>query len=499
MSDEARVDGVDETRLLTDQVEVRRDKLARLVEAGNNPFENHFDPTHKTGAIISDFETMEGAQVKIAGRLRSMRIHGKATFAHLQDDAGRIQLFARHDHLGPEVYTEFKDLDLGDIIGVQGRVFKTKRGEISVEVDQFSLLAKALRPLPEKWHGLKDVEQRYRRRYLDLIVNEESRRTFLIRSRVIDSLRNTLRKLHYIEVETPMLHPIAGGANARPFQTYHNALEMPLFLRIAPELYLKRLLVGGFERVFELGKVFRNEGISTRHNPEYTLLEAYEAYGDYETMMELTQALIVDAAIAATGGTTIQFQDREIDLTPPWERISMVDAIHKYGGLDLRGLAPDEIIRKVKDAGVALKSTANAGEAIMEAFEQLAEKYLIQPTFLTEHPVEVSPLAKRNASSPGFTERFELYINGWEIANAFSELNDPIDQRHRFEQQVQARLQGDDEAHEMDEDYVEALEHGMPPAGGLGIGVDRLVMLLTNSASIRDVILFPHMRPRQDD
>lgn len=481
---------------LSDQIEVRRAKLARLVAEGQNPFEQRFSPTHRAEAVLADFEALEGSRLSVAGRLRSMRLHGKVTFAHLQDASGRIQLFARRDLLGEERYSAFKDLDLGDIVGVSGRVFRTQRGEVSIEVEEFLLLAKALRPLPEKWHGLRDVEQRYRRRYLDLIVNDDSKRVFLARTQIIASLRSTLVSKGFIEVETPMLHPIAGGANARPFETYHNTLDMPLFMRIAPELYLKRLLVGGFERVFEIGKVFRNEGVSTRHNPEYTLLEAYQAYGDYQEMMRLTEALVSEAVRAISGGTKLTFQGREIDFTPPWERITMLDALRRYADVDFEGLAAEEIVQKALDLGVRLMPGASAGDAIMETFEQKVESFLLGPTFLTDHPVEVSPLAKRRPENPAFTERFELYINGWEIANAFSELNDPIDQRARFESQAKAKERGDVEAHEMDEAYLEALEYGMPPAGGLGIGVDRLVMLLTDSPSIRDVIFFPHMRPK---
>lgn len=477
-------------------MQVRRDKLARLVNEGNNPFDQHFTPVHQAEPIINRFDQFEGQTVHVAGRLRSMRVHGKATFAHLQDASGQIQVFASFNVLGATDYDSFGDLDLGDIVGITGEVFKTKRGEISVRIEQFVLLAKSLRPLPEKWHGLKDIEQRYRRRYLDLIVNGKSRRTLLARSEIIASLRASLAARDYVEVETPMLHPIAGGANARPFETFHNALEMPLFLRIAPELYLKRLLVGGLERVYEMSKVFRNEGISTRHNPEYTLLEAYVAYGDYKVIMALTEELIVEAAMKATGGTKITFQGKEIDLTPPWTRMTMIEAIRRYANVDLSGLSAEDVVDRVQQSGIELRPSAGAGEAIMELFEERAESHLVQPTFITDHPVEVSPLAKRKKENPAFTDRFELYINGWEIANAFSELNDPIDQRERFERQAKARHDGDQEAHAMDDDYIEALEYGMPPAGGLGIGVDRLVMLLTDSPSIRDVILFPHMRQR---
>ena len=480
---------------INDQMAVRRAKLERLLEAGERPYDGEVVPTHTARAVVEEFDELSGQQVTLAGRLRAFRVHGGASFADLYDQTGRIQLFVRLDTIGESAYESFKELDLGDFIGVRGTVFKTKRGEISVEVVEYVLLSKALRPLPEKWHGLKDIEQRYRRRYLDLIVNPDSRNVFVTRSKVIASIRQALIERGYIEVETPMLHPIPGGANARPFETYHNALDMPLYMRIAPELYLKRLLVGGFEKVFEIGKNFRNEGISTKHNPEYTSLEAYQAYADYQVMMELTESLIAGAAQEVLGTTVIDFQGRTIDLSPPWERLSMLEAIKRYAGIDFEAAAGREV-EVAKEAGVRLKPGANAGQAILETFEQKVEEHLIQPVFITDHPVEVSPLAKRRRDNPRLTERFEPYINGWEIANGFSELNDPIDQRQRFEEQVRAREAGDDEAHFMDEDFLEALEYAMPPAGGLGIGIDRLVMLLTNSPSIRDVILFPHMRPR---
>jgi len=489
LEDEAR----DES---SDLFEVRRRKLASLIESGRKPYGKVVEPTHFAGDIIQRFEEHEGKVVTLSGRLRAIRVHGKATFADLQDATGRIQLFVSLGVVGDEAYEEFQSLDLGDIVSVTGDAFKTRRGEISVRVERFDLLTKSLRPLPEKWHGLRDVEQRYRRRYVDLIVNPSIRGVFESRSLVISEIRAGLIRRGYIEVETPVLHPIPGGANARPFETYHNALDMDLYLRIAPELYLKRLLVGGFDRVFEIGKNFRNEGISTRHNPEYTSLEAYQAYADYNDMMELTEQLIAESAQRVVGGLTITYQGKEIDLTPPWPRISMLDAIRQHAGLDFRAMSDDEKIQAARAAGVRLPERAGVGHAIQETFEQLVEEKLVQPVFITDHPVEVSPLAKRKEDDPSLTERFEPYINGWEIANGFSELNDPIDQRERFEAQVRAREAGDDEAHHMDEDFLEALEYGMPPAGGLGIGIDRLVMLLTDSPSIRDVILFPHMRPR---
>lgn len=488
-------DELDSTAEINDLMAVRRAKLERLIQTGERPYDGKTVPTHLARDVIAQFEALNGQKVTLAGRLRALRIHGGASFADLHDSSGRIQLFVRRDTVGEAVYESFKELDLGDFIGVHGTVFRTKRGEISVEVESYELLSKSLRPLPEKWHGLRDIEQRYRRRYLDLIVNPESRKVFILRSEIIAYIRRALVDMGFIEVETPMLHPIPGGANARPFETYHNALDMPLYMRIAPELYLKRLLVGGFDKVFEIGKNFRNEGISTRHNPEYTSLEAYQAYADYHVMMELTEKLISGAAKEVLGTTVIQYQGREIDLAPPWPRLSMLEAIRRYTGIDFEAHAGREV-EVAREAGIRLKPGANAGQAILETFEQRVEEHLIQPVFITDHPVEVSPLAKRRADNPRLTERFEPYINGWEIANGFSELNDPIDQRRRFEEQARAREAGDDEAHFMDEDFLEALEYGMPPAGGLGIGIDRVVMLLTNSPSIRDVILFPHMRPR---
>lgn len=478
-----------------DQVRVRHEKLQQLRAEGVDPYVNIMRPTHHAQHIVDHFDEMEGQEVRVCGRLMLLRTQGKLTFADLQDESGRIQLFVRVNNLGEEAYEQFKRLDLGDILGVSGTVMKTRRGEVSVEVKAFTLLAKALRPLPEKWHGLKDVELRYRRRYLDLITNPKSRQVFEVRSRVIQTIRSFLVEKGYIEVETPTLHPIAGGAAARPFITYHNALDMNLYLRIAPELYLKRLLVGGFERVFEIGKNFRNEGISTRHNPEFTMLEAYEAYGDHETMMALTERMIAHVAETVLGSTQITFQGREIDLTPPWPRLPMLDAIEKYAGVSLHDVTDDETAREMaRKHGLEIDDKATYGQIVTALFEERVEPHLIQPVFITQHPVEVSPLAKRNPKDPRFTDRFEPYINTWEVGNGFSELNDPIDQRARFEAQAALRAAGDEEAHMMDEEFLLALEYGMPPAGGLGIGIDRLVMLLTDSPSIRDVLLFPHMR-----
>ncbi len=483
---------------LNDQMLVRRQKLQEWRSEGIDPFGRRFDRTHTAEEIRSQFEALEGQTVSIAGRVTAVRGHGKASFADLLDGSGTIQLFIKINTVGEELYRQYQRLDLGDIIGVRGTVFRTRMGEISVEIKEFCLLSKALRPLPEKWHGLKDVDLRYRMRYLDLIANPEVREVFITRSKIIQGIRDFLLARGYLEVETPMLNVIPGGANARPFITHHNALDMDLYMRIAPELYLKRLLVGGLEKVFELGKNFRNEGISTKHNPEYTMVEVYEAYGDADTMMALTEELFAHVAVVVKGTTTVEFQGRVIDLAPPWPRLTMLDAIRKYAGVDLEGVSDEEAVKLAEERGVELPAGAGKAQVINELFDTFVEPELIGPVFITEHPVEISPLAKRKADNPAVTERFEPFIVGWEMANGFSELNDPIDQRERFRQQVEQRQAGDDEAHMMDEDYITALEHGMPPAGGLGIGIDRLVMLLTNSPSIRDVLLFPHMRPRID-
>ena len=398
--------------------------------------------------------------------------------------------------MGETTYALLQKLDIGDIAGITGKIFRTRRGEISVEVQAIKVLSKSLRPLPAKWHGLKDVDLRYRQRYVDLIVNPGVREVFETRSKIIQSLRNFLTEGGYIEVETPMLNVIAGGANARPFKTHHNALDMDIYLRIAPELYLKRLLVGGFDRVFEIGKNFRNEGISTKHNPEYTSCELYMAYGDASDMMKITEEIFAHIAQEVVGSTKIVFQGQEIDLTPPWSRVPMLEAIKQHSGVDLTGLGDVEARQAAKDRGITVDPNASYGNVVEEFFDAFVEPKLVQPIFITDHPVEVSPLAKRKPGNPRLTDRFEPFIVTWEMANGFTELNDPIDQEQRFRQQVEQRDQGDDEAHMMDEDYIRALEYGMPPAGGLGLGIDRMVMLFTDSPSIRDVLLFPHMRPR---
>ena len=493
--DEGAAEGVED---LTDQMLIRRQKLQEWQAEGVDPYGHKYQKTHMAQEILDEFEELEGQNVSLAGRIIAIRGHGKASFADLLDASGTVQLFIKINTVGEQVYTQYQRLDLGDIIGVKGTVFRTRRGEISVEVQEFTLLSKSLRPLPEKWHGLRDVDLRYRMRYLDLIANPQVKDVFIARSKIIQGIRDFLLERGYLEVETPMLNVIPGGANARPFVTYHNALDMNLYMRIAPELYLKRLLVGGLEKVFEIGKNFRNEGMSTKHNPEYTSVEVYEAYGDANTMMALTEELFAYLARLVRGTTRIEFQGNIIDLAPPWPRITMMDAIQKYAGVDLRELDDEEAAKVAKERGLEMPPGAGKAQAIDEFFDNFVEPELTGPVFITEHPVEISPLAKRKADDPMVTERFEPFIVGWEMGNGFTELNDPIDQKERFKQQVEQRQAGDDEAHMMDEDYIVALEHGMPPAGGLGIGIDRVVMLLTDSPSIRDVLLFPHMRPRVD-
>jgi lysyl-tRNA synthetase class 2 len=484
---------------VNEQMLIRREKLDKLRAAGIDPYAvDKFPRSHRAAQIQESFSELENQEVALAGRIMSIRTHGKASFAHVQDMSGRIQIYVRIDQVGEEAYQRFLDLDLGDIVGVYGKVFRTRRGEVTVAVDNFELLSKSLRPLPEKWHGLKDVELRYRMRYVDLIANPEVRQVFVTRSKIIQAIRDYLNARDFLEVETPMLNPIPGGANARPFVTYHNALDTQLYLRIAPELYLKRLIVGGFEKVYEMNRNFRNEGISTKHNPEYTALEVYQAYADGEEMMRLTEDLIAYVAEKVTGSTVITYQGERIDLTPPWRRLTMLAAIKEYTGVDFSQVYDGaEAFRLAQKLGLEIEQGTTVGKVIAEVFDELVEPKLIQPTFITEYPVEISPLAKRLTEKPDYTARFEPYIYGREMANGFSELNDPIDQRERFLKQVQQREAGDEEAHMMDEDYVRALEYGLPPTGGLGIGIDRLVMLLTDSYSIRDVLLFPLMKPRE--
>nr|MBO2493887.1 lysine--tRNA ligase [Clostridia bacterium] len=488
-----------EEQNLNDILLVRREKLNKLRKEGRDPFEiTRFGVTHYSQQIKDHFDTMEGQEVTVAGRIMSKRMMGKASFAHIQDSAGQIQIFVRINDVGEEQYEDFKSFDLGDIIGVTGEVFKTKTGEISVRAKDMVLLAKSLYPLPEKWHGLKDPDLRYRHRYVDLIVNPEVRRTFETRSKVIRCIRNYLDSRGYLEVETPILHTTAGGAAARPFITHHNTLDIDMYLRIATELHLKRLIVGGFDKVYELGRVFRNEGMSIKHNPEFTSIEIYRAYADYMDMMELTEDMIVTVAKEVLGTTKLTYQGQEIDLTPPWQRMTMIEAVKKYAGVDFSQIDTDEEAREVaKQAGLELKKGNTWGHILNAFFEEKVEQHLIQPTFILDYPIEISPLAKKKKDDPRLTYRFELYIVAREIANAFSELNDPIDQRERFMEQARQRAAGDEEAHMMDEDFVHALEIGMPPTGGVGIGIDRLVMLFTDSYSIRDVILFPTMRPKE--
>lgn len=488
---------------LNDQLIVRREKLQALRNKGIDPFGMRFERTHSTADLKASFDRVSKEElaereeeVKIAGRIMTKRGKGKAGFAHIQDLEGQIQIYVRKDAVGEEQYELFDMADIGDIIAVVGTVFKTKVGELSIRASEFIVLSKALRPLPDKFHGLRDIEQRYRQRYVDLIMNPEVKQTFLMRSKIIQSMRRYLNEHGYLEVETPMMHTIPGGAAARPFVTHHNALDMELYMRIAIELHLKRLIVGGFEKVYEIGRVFRNEGISTRHNPEFTMIELYEAYADFQDIMELTENLIAHIAQEVLGTTTVPYGDYKVDLKPKWTRLHMVDAIKQYTGVDFWEETSDEKAKQLaKEHGVHIQDTMTYGHIVNEFFEQLVEEKLIQPTFIYGHPVEISPLAKKNKQDSRFTDRFELFIVAREHANAFTELNDPIDQRERFEAQVKERAQGNDEAHLMDEDFLESLEYGMPPTGGLGIGIDRLVMLLTNAPSIRDVLLFPHMRP----
>lgn len=481
-------------------IKVRLEKLAELKAKGINPFGEKFEPTHHAQEILDKAQELIASEkeVVVAGRLMAKRGHGKAGFANLQDVSGQIQIYSRLNDVGEEAHDLFKKSDIGDILGVRGTVFITHKGEVTIAIKELTLLTKSLQPLPEKFHGLKDVELRYRQRYVDMIMNPEVTKTFVLRSKIIQAMREYLDKQGFLEVETPTLHAIAGGATARPFITHHNALDLDLYMRIALELHLKRLIVGGMERVYEIGRVFRNEGISTKHNPEFTMMELYQAYGDYHDMMRITEEVIAYIAQKCLGSTKIMYQGTEIDLTPPWTRITMVDAVKKYAGVDFNEIESDEAAREAAGKlNIAVPQDATKGSVLNEFFEETVEPNLIQPTFVMDYPIEVSPLAKRKTDDPNFTYRFEAFIVSRETANAFSELNDPIDQKERFMRQVEQREKGDDEAHMMDEDFVRALEYGMPPAGGLGIGIDRLVMLLTDSVSIRDVILFPTMRPRE--
>lgn len=481
---------------ISELMQVRRKKMQAFIDKGIEPFGRKYDVTHHAQELLDEFEVLgEETVIRMAGRLMAVRGHGKASFTVIEDLSGKIQAYFRLDNLGEEKYGEFKLLDIGDIVGVEGALFRTHRGEITVKVTDFSILAKSLRPLPEKFHGLKDVETRYRQRYLDLIVNPDVRQTFIARTKIIKSIRKYLDDRNFLEVETPVLSPIAGGANARPFITHHNALDIDMYLRIATELYLKRLVVGGLERVYELGRVFRNEGIDVRHNPEFTSIEIYQAYADYNELMNVTEGIVRQAALDACGTTTITYEGTKIDLSS-FRRITMNNAVLEVTGKDFsKAQTVIEARAMADELGVPTEGKNSIGEIMYEVFDEKVESTLIQPTFVIEYPTEVSPLAKRNKENPAFTDRFEAFVYGRELANGFSELNDPIDQEQRFLDQQKARENGDDEAHMMDHDYITALEYGLPPTGGLGIGIDRLVMFLTDSPSIRDVLLFPTMKP----
>jgi lysyl-tRNA synthetase class 2 len=482
---------------MQEQMRIRLGKLKELSEAGRDPFEQvRFDVTCHNADITEHFEEMEGREVRIAGRLLSKRGMGKASFCDLYDKTGRIQLFTKFDVIGADDYALWQKLDIGDIVGIRGEVFRTHKGEISVRTEEYTLLAKALRPLPNKFHGLKDQDLRYRQRYVDLIINPEVRDTFTKRSAIIREIRRYMDSLDFIEVETPILNTIAGGATARPFITHHNTLDLDMYLRIAPELYLKRLIVGGFERVYEMGRLFRNEGMDIKHNPEFTTIEMYQAFTDLRGMMELAENLLSEVSVKVLGTTELNYQGTPISLKPPFARMTMVEAVKMYSGVDFALIkTTEEAFAAAKEKGLEPAATFRRGEILNLFFEVFCEENLVQPTFICEYPIEISPLTKKKPGDPSMTERFELFIGGREYANAYSELNDPIDQRERFADQIRKRAAGDDEANLLDEDFCVSLEYGMPPTGGMGIGVDRFVMLLTDRASIRDILLFPTMKP----
>lgn len=483
-----------------DLMQQRKEKVNEIRKAGINPYPHQYSPTHSTSRIHNEFEDADDTpdeknKVTIAGRIMTKRDHGKSSFAHLQDSEGQIQIYIRRDNVGQDSYQIYRKVDVGDIIGLSGTVFRTRTGELTILADSVELLSKSIRPLPEKWHGLQDKQTRYRQRYADLIMNPEVKDVFIKRTKIVQAIRDMLNEDDFIEVETPVLQPIYGGASARPFTTYHNTLDQPLYLRIANELYLKRLIVGGFDRVYEFSRDFRNEGMDRDHNPEFTMLELYQAYADYQEIMELTENLIAQTVEKLHGTTKIQYQEQELDFTPPWNRITMVESIQQHSNFDPDTLSDDELFSKAVEAGIELDGDESKGEIIAELFDAFVEDKLIQPTFIYDYPIEVSPFAKKKPENPDYVERFEFFISGMEVGNAFSELNDPIDQRQRFLEQASNLEKGDEEAFMVDEDYLRALEYGMPPTGGLGIGIDRLTMLLTDQYSIRDVILFPQMRP----
>lgn len=483
---------------INEQMQVRIDKMHKIEEHGWKPFGHRFLFTHRAADIAAQFDELseKETEVTMAGRVMAIRGHGKTCFMDMQDKTGRIQVYVRKDVIGEENYALIKLMDIGDTVGITGTAFRTHMGELSIKAASVEMLSKSLRPLPEKWHGLKDVETRYRQRYVDLIVNPEVRETFVKRSQIIKSVREVLDSHDFLEVETPILNTIAGGAAARPFISYHNALDMQVYMRIAPELYLKRLIVGGMDRVYEMGRVFRNEGIDNRHNPEFTSVEIYQAFADYRDMMDLTEEVVVKTAEKVLGTTTINYEGTTIELASPWKRMSMIEAVKEYSGKDFTNVTDLEEARAIaKELNVAIEPTFGIGKIINACFEEYVEDKLVQPTFITGHPKEISPLAKSNPENPEITDRFEAYIYGREICNGFTELNDPIDQKERFLKQVEERANGDEEANMMDEDFVNALEYGLPPTGGLGIGIDRLVMFLTNSSTIRDVLFFPTMKP----
>ncbi len=487
----------DQAQDFSEQEGIRRAKLQILIDGGNSPYLlTSYDTTHFSEQIRQSFDSLDGQTVSIAGRMVSRRVMGKAAFLHLLDSKGRIQAYVRRDDVGAEAYQAFKALDLGDILGVRGRAFLTQTGEVSIHAESVTLLSKCLKPLPEKWHGLQDTDLRYRQRYLDMIVNPEVRDTFIKRNRIINAIRSFLDSRGFLEVDTPILHTLEIGAAARPFKTHHNTLDIDMFLRVETELYLKRLVVGGFDRVYEIGRIFRNEGMDTRHNPEFTSVEVYQAYADYNDIMELTESMISQVAMEVCGTTEITYQGQQISLKAPWPRLSMAEAVRRESGIDFFSWNSDEEARAcLKEMKIHVEPYFTRGDCLAELFDEFVEDKLIQPTFIIDYPVEISPLAKRKPDNPRLTERFELFIFGSEFGNAFSELNDPVDQRERFIRQVEERRKLGGTNAQVDEDYLNALEYGLPPTGGLGVGVDRLIMLLTDSASIRDVLLFPTMKP----